>query len=245
MNAFLRFPHTPHLAWLGEGAPPRDDKVLSKIDREALLSHDVVVEEKLDGANLGISVAPDGNLRAQNRGQYLKPPYQGQFVRLEKWLQRHEDTFFDALGENLIAFGEWCGARHSLDYSALPDWWLLFDIYDRSKQTFWSTVRRTIWAANCGVETVPTLFRGRTNLSALQSLVNTCESRFRSGEIEGVVIRAEDDSALLNRAKLVRADFLQTIDSHWRSRMLEWNRLRMPAITDHQIASLLPSIQIV
>ena len=84
MNAFLRFPHTPHLAWLGEGAPPRDDKVLSKIDREALLSHDVVVEEKLDGANLGISVGPDGNLRVQNRRQYLKPPYQGQFVRLEK-----------------------------------------------------------------------------------------------------------------------------------------------------------------
>jgi ATP-dependent RNA circularization protein (DNA/RNA ligase family) len=99
-------------------------------------SHDVIVEEKLDGANLGISVGPDGNLRVQNRGQYLQPPYQGQFARLEKWLHRHEDVFFDALGENLIAFGEWCGARHSLDYCALPDWWLLFDVYDRSKQAF-------------------------------------------------------------------------------------------------------------
>ncbi len=233
MNAFLRFPHTPHLAWLGSIAP-RNDKVLSKIERDVLLSHDVIVEEKLDGANLGISVGPDGNLRVQNRGHYLQRPYQGQFSRLEKWLQRHEDAFFDALGENLIAFGEWCSARHSLNYSTLPDWWLLFDIYDRSSQTFWSTVRRNIWATNCGVETVPTLHGGRTNLSALQALVDTSESRFRSGGIEGVVIRAENESTLLNRAKLVRADFLQTIDIHWRSRMLEWNQLGAVAIGDQQ-----------
>lgn len=229
MNAFLRFPHIPHLAWLGSNAP-RDDKVLSKIERDALLWHEVIVEEKLDGANLGISVGPDGNLRVQNRGQYLQLPYQGQFAPLEKWLQQHEDVFFDTLGENLIAFGEWCVARHSLGYSALPDWWLLFDIYDRSKQSFWSTVRRNIWASNCGVECVPTLHSGRTNLSALQALVNTCESRFRSGGIEGVVIRSENASTLLDRAKLVRADFLQALDIHWRSRMLEWNHLSRAGI---------------
>ena len=35
---------------------------------------DVVVEEKLDGANLGLSLAADNTLRAQNRGQYLAEP---------------------------------------------------------------------------------------------------------------------------------------------------------------------------
>ena len=64
---FFRFPHTPHLVWLGEGTP-RDDKVLSHLEVNALLSADVVVEEKLDGANLGFSLSTDGGLRAQNRG---------------------------------------------------------------------------------------------------------------------------------------------------------------------------------
>ena len=79
MTDFFRFPHTPHLAWLGEGSP-RDDKVLSPDEVTALLASDVVVEEKLDGANLGLSLAPDGRLRVQNRGQYLAQPHAGQLL---------------------------------------------------------------------------------------------------------------------------------------------------------------------
>ena len=67
VSQFFRFPRTPHLAWLGD-ALPRDDKLLSASEARALLAEDVAVEEKLDGANLGISVGADGKLRAQNRG---------------------------------------------------------------------------------------------------------------------------------------------------------------------------------
>lgn len=67
MAGFFRFPHTPHIAWLGEGMP-RGDKLLSAAEVDELLSCQGVVEEKLDGANLGFSLAPDGGLRAQNRG---------------------------------------------------------------------------------------------------------------------------------------------------------------------------------
>ena len=55
-DGFFRFPHTPHLTWLGLGEP-RDDKVLSGDEALALLSADVVLEEKLDGANLGFSLS--------------------------------------------------------------------------------------------------------------------------------------------------------------------------------------------
>ena len=55
MTDFYRFPHTPHLAWLGS-APPRDDKVLTPQEAKSFLSADVLVEEKVDGANLGFSV---------------------------------------------------------------------------------------------------------------------------------------------------------------------------------------------
>jgi hypothetical protein len=55
---FYRFPHTPHLSWLGEGTP-RDDKVLPPTEAKALLAGEVVVEEKRDGANPGLSLGSD------------------------------------------------------------------------------------------------------------------------------------------------------------------------------------------
>lgn len=224
MSDFFRFPHTPHLAWQGTGSP-RDDKVLSPEEVEALLAGPVVVEEKLDGANLGVSLDAQGNLRVQNRGAYLKPPYAGQFSRLESWLALHEDRLFDVLDEHLILFGEWCAARHSLDYSKLPDWWLLFDVYDRRERRFWSTDRRNALAAQMQVATVPCLLKQRVTLDQLKMLVAGQPSGFRDGAMEGVVVRREDDRWLQARGKLVRAEFTQAIDSHWRSRNIEWNRL--------------------
>lgn len=224
MTDFFRFPHTPHIAWLGSGAP-RDDKVLSPDDAAVLLTGDVVIEEKLDGANLGLSVSPDGVLRAQNRGQYLMQPFHGQFARLGDWLADHEDRLFDALGTHLIAFGEWCAARHSLDYASLPDWWLVFDVYDRNTGQFWSTARRDAWAAQLGLITVPKLHAGHVDMDQLRKWVHGTQSKFRQGSLEGMVIRRENSNWLEQRAKLVRADFTQAIDGHWRNRALQWNRV--------------------
>lgn len=221
---FFRFPHTPHVAWLGPGQP-RGDKVLSAPEVADLLAAEVVLEEKLDGANLGFSLSPDGALRAQNRGQYLQAPFHGQFARLAPWLPMHEAQLFDGLGTHLIAFGEWCAARHSLDYDMLPDWWLLFDLYDRSTGRFWNTRRRNAWAAEHGFATVAELGRGRWRLAQLIELLHSVPSRYRKGPLEGVILRKEDEEGLQQRAKLVRADFTQAMESHWRGRALEWNRL--------------------
>ena len=228
MTAFFRFPHTPHIAWLAPGKP-RDDKVLSQGEVAEILGGVVEVEEKLDGANLGFSVSDDGLLRAQNRGQYLEPPFQGQFARFGPWLAAHEDRLFGALGSNLIAFGEWCAARHSLDYASLPDWWLLFDVYDRAEGRFWSSARRDAWGQAHGLVVVPRLHRGQVTLAQLRELVSSGQSRFRQGHLEGVIVRQEDSEWLRSRAKLVRADFMQSIQTHWRSRVLKWNQLEARA----------------
>lgn len=224
MTDFFRFPHTPHLAWLGEGSP-RDDKVLSPNEVAALLAGDVLVEEKLDGANVGLSLAPDGSLRAQNRGQYLAEPHAGQFARFPAWLAQHGEGLRAVLTPNLILFGEWCAARHSLDYGALPDWFLLFDVYDRSAQRFWSSTRRNALANSAGLVTVQTVVHGKTTLAALKQLVTTKQSCYRQGPLEGVVIRRESADWCDARAKLVRPDFTQSIDTHWRKRAIEWNRM--------------------
>ena len=224
MTDFFRFPHTPHIAWLGQGSP-RDDKVLSPHEVTELLAAEVVVEEKLDGANIGFSLAPDGSLRAQNRGQYLVEPHAGQFARLPAWLAQHGDGLRSVLTPKLIVFGEWCAARHSLDYAALPDWFLLFDVYDRTAGQFWSTTRRNELASRAGLLTVPQVQQGKVTVSDLKKLVSDTTSRYRAGPLEGVVIRRESVDWCEARAKLVRPDFTQAIESHWRKRALEWNRL--------------------
>lgn len=224
MDSFFRYPHTPHLAWLGRG-DPRDDKVFSAGEAKALLAGDVVVEEKLDGANLGLSLGPDGSLRAQNRGSYLAELHAGQFARLPAWLAQHESSLRKALRPGLILFGEWCAARHSLDYSALPDWYLVFDVYDRGAGRFWSSSRRNTLAEESGLAMVPEVCRGKTSLADLKQLVTTATSRYRSGALEGLVIRRESSEWVEARAKLVRPDFTQEIDTHWRKRAIEWNRI--------------------
>lgn len=228
MADFFRFPHTPNLAWLGEGSP-RDDKVLSPNEVTALLAGDVVVEEKLDGANVGLSLAPEGRLRAQNRGQYLAEPHAGQFARLAAWLAQHSDGLRAVLKPNLILFGEWCAARHSLDYDSLPDWFSLFDVYDREAGRFWSTSGRNELANNAGLVTVPQVLHGKATLPALKKMVSDTASRYRAGALEGVVVRRESTQWCEARAKLVRPDFTQTIETHWRKRALEWNSTTPPS----------------
>jgi ATP-dependent RNA circularization protein (DNA/RNA ligase family) len=225
---FFRFPHTPHIAWLAHGTP-RDDKVLSTQEAGELLNAVVVVEEKLDGANLGFSLSPEGELRAQNRGQYLHTPHGGQFARLPDWLASHGDNLCAQLTKhtqsNLMLFGEWCAARHSLGYDRLPDWFLLFDVYERGLGRFWSSSRRNALAGTLGLAAVPQLLQAECTLQQLKDLLRRQTSQFRQGSLEGVVIRRESTDWCEARAKLVRPDFTQTIAKHWSRRRIEWNRL--------------------
>jgi len=232
MGEFFRFPHTPHLAWLGS-AEPRDDKVLPATEVASLLRAEVVVEEKLDGANLGFSLDSAGDLRVQNRGTYLTEPYVGQFARLPAWLAAHGDGLAEALLDHhdspLILFGEWCAARHSLSYTQLPDWLLLFDVFDIGAGRFWSSARRNALAHRLGLATAPQVAHGRLRLTDLIEGLDIWPSRFRDGPLEGVVVRRESDEWCEQRAKLVRSDFTQSIGEHWRGRQLEWNRLATPS----------------
>lgn len=225
MSGFFRYPHTPHLAWLG-AAPPRGDKVLPPAEASALLFGSVIVEEKLDGANLGISAGDDGRLRFQNRGQYLSTPYAAQFSRLNAWAGEHEHRLLPLLQPGLILFGEWLAARHSIAYGSLPDWFAAFDVYDGAAGRFWCVARRDALIGEAGLPAAPVLSQGRTSLSSLVTLVNDGSSRFGADALEGVVVRRDGEQFNDGRAKLVRPGFVQDIGDHWRRRALEWNRVR-------------------
>lgn len=225
--AFFRFPHTPHLAWLG-AAPPRDDKVLDEVATRELLADEVVVEEKVDGANLGFSVDEEGTLRAQNRGSYLDPSdLTGQWKPLERWLAPRRFALADALTPDLMLFGEWCYAVHSVRYARLPDWFLVFDVYDRVAGQFWSVDRRDSLAHRLDLATVPSMGRGRFRLGELRALLG--QSALTDGPPEGLYVRREQGGHLVQRAKLVRPEFAQAIEEHWSRRQLQPNQLARTA----------------
>jgi ATP-dependent RNA circularization protein (DNA/RNA ligase family) len=218
VSEFVRFPRTPHVAVLGS-AHVRDDKVLSPQAARAFLEEDVIVEEKVDGENLGLSVL-NGRLVAQSRGSYVE---QGGalFRGLESWLRPRAARIAEVLGDDLILFGEWCAVRHTVPYDALPDWLLVFDVYDRREEDFWSFEERDLLADSLQLSLVPRLGTGRFDLVALEQLLGV--SRLGHAPMEGLVLR--HDHRPRDRAKLVSADFAQEIDDHWRSRPTESNRL--------------------
>jgi len=223
MTVFFRFPHTPHIAWSGVGRP-RDDKVLSTCEVHELLGHEVVVEEKIDGANLGFSVDETGALRAQNRGSYLSVEEgRGQWKPLKRWLAPRTEGLVEALFPDLILFGEWCYAVHSIHYTRLPDWFLAFDVYDRARGVFWSAARRDAFAVELGLSVVPTLGSGTFDVAGLRALLGT--SRLTDDPAEGLYVRSDADGRLVARAKLVVPEFVQAIDAHWSKTALRTNAL--------------------
>jgi len=227
---FFKFPSTPHLAIIGDMSV-RDDKIMSEADCDELLQHELIVEEKVDGANLGISFDFDGNIRVQNRGNYMSLPGLGQWKSLANWLVPKTDIFFDNLSDRYILFGEWCYAQHSVVYDQLPDWFLGFDIYDKQAGNFLIVSHRNILFKKMLVEQVPFLARGRFTLVEIKSLL--AESKLGIEPAEGICIRYESVDWLIKRAKLVRPSFIQEMDQHWSRSGIKKNRLESDAYSQY------------
>lgn len=222
MDDFYKFPSTPHIDIL-PGVSVRDDKVLTNKEKELFFSSEIIVEEKIDGANLGISFDSSGDLRFQNRGNYLFPPYTGQWKILDKWLNRKKELLFDVLGNRLVLFGEWCYAKHSVYYDSLPDWFLAFDIFDKTTACFYSVRRRNSLVYNCGLSIVPELTRGIFAISDLKQLLK--KSELSKSQSEGIYLRIDSDDWLKCRAKLVRPSFVQSVKEHWTHYKLQTNQV--------------------
>jgi len=221
---FFKFPSTPHLASV-PGVDIRGDKILAPAERDEFLRHEIDVEEKVDGANLGISFDSEGALRIQNRGAWLHHPASGQWKKLEEWLLPRTDILFESLTDRFMLFGEWCYARHSVVYDRLPDWFLGFDIYDRSVGRFFSSDRRDALCRKMGIAQVPVIAKGRFQFHELLKLQT--KSKLSDQPAEGLYLRYDQSDWLIQRAKLVRPAFIQSAEQHWSRSGVKPNRLRV------------------
>ena len=230
MRALRKFPKTPHLLWLSPH-PARDDKVMALPEAEEFLATPVIVEEKLDGANLGVSFDDAGRLQAQNRGNFLEGCLSGQWQGLRGWLTRHEAPLKDHLPADSILFGEWCYAQHSIGYTMLPDWFVGFDVFDAKIGRFWSTLRRDAFLTQVGLVPIHRISAGRFTVDEVRRMLSQ-SSAYYSGPVEGVYLRQEDEEWLIRRAKLVRPEFVQAIGEHWSHGPLRPNQVTLTYVTN-------------
>ncbi|WP_241132440.1 RNA ligase family protein [Achromobacter insuavis] len=233
----FRYPRTPHLegSRLQEGDHGHDH-----VPYRDLRGLHLVVEEKLDGANTGISFSPAGDLLLQSRGHYLVGGgRERQFNFIKAWAQAHAGWLLQRLEDRYVMYGETLSKKHSVFYDALPHHFFEFDVLDRRTGAFLSTAARRALLAGGPVLSVPVLYEGLAparlaDLKALlrPSLAKTARWRDafeatvrregldlalawkqcdKSDLSEGLYLKVEADGRTLGRYKWVRADFVQAI----------------------------------
>ncbi len=158
MESIRKYPRTPHLR--GSRLQPGDHD-LERLDLSDFEGRDLVVEEKVDGANAGVSLAQDGSVRLQSRGHFLTGgPRERHFSLFKTWASVHEQALRELLGQRYVLYGEWLYARHTIFYDALPHYFLEFDVYDVEGERFLTTTQRRALLQGSPVQSVPVLHTG-------------------------------------------------------------------------------------
>jgi hypothetical protein len=244
-----KYPRTPHLE--GSRLQPGDHD-LEQIPLAELRGAYVVVEEKLDGANAGISIADD-KPRLQSRGHVLVGgPREKQWDLFKRWANAHAAMLADKLPGRVL-YGEWLYAKHTIFYDQLPHYFLEFDI--RDGDAFWSTARRRELLAGTPVVSVPVIWEGvlrdphrlpdhvahalyksprwrdRLHAAAIAASVDperVARETDPSDLAEGLYIKVEHDGVVTARYKWIRHSFLTAVvdsGSHWHDRPIVPNEL--------------------
>ncbi|SEQ68875.1 RNA ligase [Lentzea xinjiangensis] len=231
-----KYPRTPHLE--GSRRQPGDED-LDQVPFRAIAGRHLVVEEKLDGANAGISFDSAGALKLQSRGHFLSGgPRERQFAPLKAWAATHQGVLWERLGARYVLYGEWLYAKHTVFYDALPHHFCEFDVLDRETDEFLSTPERRRLLAHTPVVSVPVLHEGP--LRTVKDLIaligpSTCRTpRWRDAlveaaraagqdpdvvaaetdsddDMEGLYIKVEEDGRTIERYKWVRPTFLTAV----------------------------------
>src|SRR3954464_15727562 len=135
-----KYPRTRHLE--GSRLQPGDED-LDSVAFAAIRGRHVVVEEKLDGANVGVGFDADGALRLQSRGHYLVGgPRERQFARFKAWAAEVRPRVWERLGPRHVMYGERLLRKATVFYDALPHYFCEFDVLDRETGKFLSTPAR-------------------------------------------------------------------------------------------------------
>lgn len=209
MTAPPPYPRIPHLV-AGRGTD--DDLVLAPTGIAALLGAPVLVEEKVDGANVTLWMEND-RVEAALRSGPGAMDRAGQLGPLRAWAAEHDAALREVLSDDRVLYAEWMLLTHSSPYDRLPAYLVALDLWTPSAG-FRIAAERDALCAGAGLVTPPHLWTGVAGTVAdVERLLGP--SAWGSGPAEGLVVRSLADPAV--RAKLVPAGFRRLGDDEWRA----------------------------
>lgn len=202
------------------------DKNISNMASDDIVLEDKIqfplscwVQEKIDGANMGLSWKSGPIIRNRNnilKKGYIKKetPAKLQFRSSWNWIHSHNKDIQD-LSKSLMTivtiFGEWMYAKHSLYYDKLPDVFIAYDIflpeYDHwlSPDVFKSEISKT------NISYINPEFKKFDKLSDIVSM-SEMKSKYRDGICEGIVLKISEGDKLNKSFKVVNKHFKRRED---------------------------------
>lgn len=201
-----KYNRTYHLPW--SPGSTNDDRISDNV--ESLLGTEIVITEKLDGENCGMT---DEGVYARSHAAFTTSAWSREVRQL------HKLSVEDELGDGFFLFGENMEGIHSIEYTNLESYFYIFGIRDNDIWIPWEKVEEYSYLLD--IPTVPVLFKGIVNSAKeLQKIVEDLVSKPSElgGQREGIVVRTagmfHNDNFADNVMKWVRKGHVQT-DVHW------------------------------
>ena len=218
-----KFPRTQHIINIGGASV--DDRILDKQGYDSFMTdNDVFIAEKVDGAQLGISIDESYKILVQNRSHYVNSKSHSQFEKLDKWIMDNNQSLYEILDEDTILFGEWLYAKHSISYDNLPDYFLAFDLYNKKKKLFYNRDILVEKLKDSSIHYVREMYRGKIkDQSQLLKMIEE-KSIYTDGRVEGIYLKIFEGDYVKSRCKLVRNDFICG-NEHWTKGGIQKNKL--------------------
>jgi len=201
-----KYNRTYHLPW--SPGTTSDDRISDDVD--TLLGTEIVITEKLDGENAGMT---DEGVYARSHATFTTSAWSREVRQL------HKMKVENMLGEGVFLFGENMEGIHSIEYTNLESYFYIFGVRDNEIWIPWEKVEEYSYLLD--IPTVPVLFKGVVNSTKeLQHIVEDLVSKPSKlgGKREGIVVRTagmfHNDDFVDNVMKWVRKDHVST-DVHW------------------------------
>jgi ATP-dependent RNA circularization protein (DNA/RNA ligase family) len=207
---------------------------LSDSEVKTLLAGKVVVEEKLDGANVGI-IRHKRGFHLQKRGSLVGQSEHSQFQYFHHWAHQLKYENIMSMPVGTIVYGELLYAVHTIYYDNLPDYVIMFDVWNGKK--YLDENKKYTFIDDHGFEHAPIVaydYFTREDLNCLMPVASAY------GEIaEGIVVKRYSRKGEYFRGKVVKPQFIKEMEEsdHWTHKQIRRNKLCTIALERGKIRS--------
>ena len=209
------YPRIPHL-----------DKAISNMTHDDIQLESNIefpltgwVQEKIDGANMGVSWTSGPVLRNRNnilKKGYIKKetPAKLQFRPAWNWIHEHGKEIREisnVIMSPITIYGEWMYAKHSIEYNKLPDLFMAYDIYSVEDDKFLAPDVVDELLSKTSIKYIKPRLVTFNNINEIVEYSEKA-SEYRNGIREGIVIKISKGRFVDKTFKIVNRHFVRRED---------------------------------